>query len=464
MTTPAIKKIQSPYAPRRAFVPFHKREARWACLVAHRRAGKTVAAVNDMIKRALEAPPAPYHYFAPYRSQAKAVAWEYFKMYSRGLWRKPPNEAELKVFLVGEGRDISLYGADNADAARGQGSGGVYCDEYGDFRPSVWGNVIRPMLSERRGWAVFGGTPKGHNQFYDLYRRALSLAKGENDGDFDGGWFVATLKASETGILHPAELRAARAQLSDDQYQQEYECSFDAAILGAFYGKEMSRVDAEGRIGEVAYQPGFPVNTYWDIGYRDDTCIWLAQNVGDEIHVLDCIAESGADLDYFVGELKKRPYRYGRHWLPHDARAKTLASGGKSIIEQLARMLGIGAVGIVPSLSVEDGIQATRRALARTWFDNRCNLTSTSGVEALRQYQRAWDEDKKAFSKAPLHDWCSHYADAFRMLAIAEAKQEVESAIVKPPAWPVLFPEARPTLDQLWDEHDESQYNRLLRI
>ncbi len=440
-------------------MPFHQREQRWACLVAHRRAGKTVAAVNDMIKRALEGPSlAPYHYFAPYRAQAKAVSWEYFKRYSQPIWMKPPNEAELTLWLVGE-RKISLWGADNADAARGQGSAGSYCDEFGDFRPSVWGSVIRPMLSERQGWGVFSGTPKGHNQFYDTHRVAKTNGLGTEEA---GQWFSMVLKASESGILSASELRSARAQMSEDQYLQEYECSFDAAILGAYYGREMTAVDAEHRITNVPYDYEYPVHTAWDLGYTDDASIWWYQNIGNEVHVLDHYAESGGTIEDFregkwepgslIKEIFKRPFRYGIHHLPHDARAKTLASDGKSIVQKLGKYLGMQSLQIVPQLSVEDGIQAVRSTLPRCWFDHKCNKDSTDGVEALRQYQREYDEDKKAFRKIPRHDWTSHPADAFRMLAVAERRPDPPEPKKAPP---VFVDVHKMTLDQLWERHEE---------
>lgn len=431
---PKARVIELPYSPRKAFMPFHERKQRWACLVAHRRAGKTVAAVNDMIREAVRVTN-PYAYFAPYRSQAKAVVWDYFKYYAGPVLEKV-NEAELELRLI-NGASIRLFGADNADAARGLGFGGVYLDEYGDFRPSVWGNVIRPTLSDRKGWGVFGGTPKGHNQFYDIHRVA-SRDKVE--------WFSLVLKASESGILDPGELLAVRQQLTEDQYNQEYECSFDAAILGAYYGAEMAKVDAEGRIRPVPYDESVPVNTAWDLGYKDDTAIWWYQNVGQEIHVLDHISVSGANLEELASEVTDRPYVYQRHWLPHDAKAKTLASGGKSIVEQMAKFLG-NTLAIVPELSVQDGIQAARAALPRCYFDPKCN----EGTEALRQYQREYDEDKKAFRKQPLHNWASHPADAFRMLAVAER------GVVAPPPKPAEFSKLHQavTLDELWEIHEQ---------
>lgn len=382
-----------PYKPRGAFAQFHKRTKRWACLVAHRRAGKTVAAVNDLIRAALtsKSPMPQYAYIAPYRSQAKSVAWDYLKHYS-GTAMASANEAELTVEMV-NGAKIRLFGADNADAMRGLGFDGVYLDEFGDFKPSVWGNVVRPALSDRQGWCVFGGTPKGKNQFWEIRETAARLQD----------WFLLELPASKSGLLPDGELAAAKAQLSKDQYDQEYECSFEAAIMGAFYGQEMREATDQGRITAVAYDQAVPVHTAWDLGYRDDTAIWWYQVMRGEVHVIDYYAVSGANISEIASVVTSKPYSYGKHYLPHDARAKTLAAQGKSIIEQLAEHLGINNMAIVPDLSVQDGIQAARMMLPLTWFDaERCR----EGVEALRQYRREYDEDKKAFRQTPVHNWC----------------------------------------------------------
>ena len=387
-----------------------------------------------------------YGFVAPFRSQAKSVVWEYLKFYSQPI-AADSNESELTVTLL-NGSKIRLFGADNADAIRGLGFSGIYMDEFGDFKPSVWGNVIRPALSDRQGWAVFGGTPKGKNQFWDIRQTAAKL-KDE--------WFLLELPASKSGLLPAGELAAARAQLSKDQYDQEYECSFEAAILGAFYGEDLREATDEGRICQVDYQPEVPVHTAWDLGYRDDTAIWWYQVIRNEIHVLDYYAVSGANIDELGTLIKSKPYRYGKHYLPHDARAKTLASGGKSVIEQMAEHLGINNMAIVPDLSVQDGIQAVRQMLPQTWFDEeRC----FDGLEALRQYQREYDEDKKAFRQTPRHDWTSHPADAMRMLAIA---WRIEPK-VKPPdvIKPLMVgPENTVTLNDMWATHRTIRSSRL---
>lgn len=404
-----------PYSPRNAFLPFHQRTQRWGCLVAHRRAGKTVAAINDVIRAAATCKSAfpLFGYVAPYRSQAKSVVWDYLKTYSQPIIADS-NEAELTVTLM-NGAKIRLFGADNADAMRGLGFDGIYLDEYGDFKASVWGNVIRPALSDKQGWCVFGGTPKGKNQFWNIYETAR-----QNPAE----WFLLRLPASSSGLLPPSELAAARAQLTEDQYLQEMETSFEASILGSFYGTELREAEEQGRITNVAVDPNVPVHTAWDLGYRDDTSVWWYQVVRGEIHVVDFYSVSGANIQELAQVITDRGYRYGKHFLPHDAKAKTLASGGKSIIEQLAQYLGLGTLSIVPDLSVQDGIQAVRQMLPRVWFDNKCY----EGVEALKQYQREYDEDKKAFRQTPRHDWTSHPADAFRMMAISWKNEPVIKA------------------------------------
>ena len=440
-----MAEVLLPYSPRKAFLPFHDRTKRWACLVAHRRAGKTVAAVNDIIRAAVmyTGPNGLFGYVAPYQNQARRIAWDYFKFYAQPLI-SDTNEQMMTITLV-NGAKVSLFGADNADAMRGLGFSGVYMDEYGDFKPSVFGNVIRPALSDKQGWAVFAGTPKGKNQFWDIYETARRIPDE---------WFVLRLPASESGLLPQGELNAARAQLSEDQYLQEYECSFEAAILGAFYGTEMRQ--AEPRINErVVYEPGHPVHTAWDLGYRDDTAIWWYQVVGGEVRVIDFYAISGADIRAIAEVVVNKGYTYGKHYLPHDARAKSLQTG-RSIVEQLADHLGIGNLSVVPNIGLQDGIQAVRQMLPRTWFNSvRCG----DGIEALRQYQREYDEDKKAFRASPRHDWTSHPADAFRMLAVAWRQ---EPAAQKPLDSKVLIvgPQNQVTLNDMWQVHDRSVSRR----
>jgi hypothetical protein len=375
-----------------------------------------------------------FGYVAPYRSQAKSVVWDYLKNFAQPIILDS-NEAELTVTLM-NGAKIRLFGADNADAMRGLGFDGIYLDEYGDFKPSVWGNVIRPALSDKQGWCVFGGTPKGKNQFWNIYETAR-----QNPAE----WFLLRLPASSSGLLPPSELKAARAQLTENQYLQEMETSFEASIFGSFYGTELREAEEQGRITNVDVDPNVPVHTAWDLGYRDDTSVWWYQVVRGEIHVIDFYSVSGANIEELAQVITDRGYRYGKHYLPHDAKAKTLASGGKSIIEQLAQHLGLGTLSIVPDLSVQDGIQAVRKMIPTTWFDNKCY----EGIEALKQYQREYDEDKKAFRQTPRHDWTSHPADAFRMMAISWKNEPVFRAPDREKPL-MVGPQNTVTLNDMW--------------
>jgi hypothetical protein len=281
-------------------------------------------------------------------------------------------------------------------------------DEMADMKPSVWGEIIRPLLADRLGWATFIGTPKGHNAFYDIYNEATKKPN----------WYTKVLRADQTNLLAQSELDDAKATMSDNQYEQEFLCSFEAAILGAYYGQEMRRITDLERITTVDYDPMFPCHTAWDLGFNDSTSIWWFQVVYGEIRVLDHHSSNGQSIPFYIMLLDQKEdefgYKYGYHYLPHDARAKTLASGGKSIIEQISAKIDIKHLKIVPNLSIQDGIQATRLALTRAWFDNRCE----EGIECLRQYQREWNDDKKCFNDRPKHDWTSHSADAFRYLSI----------------------------------------------
>jgi phage terminase large subunit len=435
-----VQEVELDYQPRSVFLDFHERQQRWAVIIAHRRAGKTVSCLNDVIYRALieNKEDGRYAYVAPYYAQAKTIAWDYLLKFSQPVLAKA-NQSELWVELV-NGVKIRLFGADNPDALRGLYLDGVVLDEYADMKPSIWGAVIRPLLADRQGWATFIGTPKGHNQFWDVYSNALK----------DPDWYVKTLRASQTGLLPDEELADAAKSMSEDQYLQEFECDFESAILGAFYGKEMRQLTDQGKITDVKYDPMFPVHTAWDLGYSDDTAIWWFQVVHGEIRLLDYHSSNGQPVAFYAGIIQSREaergYHYGYHYLPHDARAKTLASN-KSIIEQLSDKIPLKSLRIVPNLSLQDGIQASRLALTRAWFDHKCE----DGIECLRQYQREYDEDKKVFRDKPRHDWTSHGADAFRYLSIVW-KDEAKIKQKDDPIKGVFVGKTDVSLNDLWKE------------
>lgn len=399
--------IVIPYLPRSQWVKFHESDKRWRVAVAHRRAGKTVAYVNELIRGALTCslPDPRFAYVAPFLSQAKSVAWDYVKRYCAPIPGVKFNEAELRADLPNGGR-VRLFGADNADALRGQYFDGVVLDEFGDMDPRAWVEVIRPALSDRTGWAAFAGTPRGKNTFYDLRQRATK----------DDAWGLWELKASETGLLSPSELEDARASMDEAAYQREYECSFDAAIEGAYYASEMLKAEEGKRLCRVPVEPTIKVDTAWDLGISDATAIWFVQDVGQERRIIDYLEVSGEGLPQIVKRLEDKGYRYGRHILPHDVEARELGTG-KSRIETL-RALGLKDIEVVPQQQVADGVNAVRLMLAKCWFDHdRCER----GIEALKQYRREWDGKRQVWRERPLHDWTSHAADAFRYLAMSRA-------------------------------------------
>jgi hypothetical protein len=396
------------YVPRIPFVPFHARNKRWAVLVCHRRCGKTVAAINDIVGRALNTRKthAQYAYIAPFYSQAKRVAFDYLLRYTSAI-RASVNIAELKVTLV-NGAVIYLFGADNPDALRGIYLDGVVIDEPAQMRPRLYSEVIRPLLADRQGWATFIGTPNGKNEFYEIVRAARANPKD---------WFHMTLPASISGLIPQPELDDARSIMGEDEYLQEFECSFEAAIKGSYYGRLINEMTQDGRLGTVPYDPSLPVQVSMDLGYTDSTATWMWQNLGTETRYIEAYEFSGLAISDYVDLLSERTakkgYVYGAIWLPPDARAKSLQTG-RSLIEILISNHGIRP-NIVPAMSVQQGIQASRLMLQSAYIDA---IGCAPGVEALRQYQREWDDTISAFKQNPKHDRSSHFSDSFRYSAL----------------------------------------------
>ena len=431
--------VESTYEPRRQFEEFHTRDQRWACLVAHRRAGKTVACINEVIARATYTSKvnARYAYIAPFYRQAKDVAWTYLKEYAEGLTVKV-RESSLRVELF-NGSWITLYGADNPDALRGLYFDGVILDEYGDCRPSLWGQVVLPTLADRDGWAIFIGTPKGKNHFYQIRERAKT----------DDKWYYDEIKASDSGILNESTLMEIRAECTEDEYLQEFECSFEAAVVGTYYASLITKLEQEGRIGPNpgVYTPGQQVFVAADLGRSDSTAFWYWQEGPDGPDVIDYDENDGKDLDFYFDLLDSKGYKYDTIWLPHDAKAKTLATK-RSTIEQF---LSAGyPVRLGAKLAVQHGIDAVRRVLPACRIDtNKCS----GGVEALRAYRRAYNEITKAFSERPHHDWASNGADAFRYMALQYEDRNELAPAPQPDAPLLKAPEIQ--LQPLWDARDK---------
>lgn len=416
-----MAQIKIPYKPRDLQAEMHKDLKRWNVLVMHRRFGKTVFAVNHMIKHALTCPlPRPrVALVAPTFTQAKRISWDYVKYYAGVIPGVTFNETELRADFPNGGR-IMLLSGENPDALRGIYLDLCVFDEYGMQNPRVWGEVVRPALSDREGSAIFLGTPNGHNHFYEIMQQAKNEVSEGSDY-----WYWKIAKASETKLVKEEELDAARKQMTEEQYEQEYECSFTAAIIGAYYGRLLVELEDKDRVTRVPYDPALPVHTAWDLGINDSTAIWFAQIFrGGAVNVIDYYENTGFGLDHYAEVLRQKDYHYGDHLAPHDIEIRELGSG-KSRLET-AFSLGI-RFKVIPKMKVADGINAARLLIPKCYFDkDNCAV----GIEMLKQYRQEWDEKRKIFRDQPRHDFTSHAADAFRYLAIGLENRTTYS---KPP-------------------------------
>ncbi len=402
------------YRPRVPQVALHQalESHRWVVGVCHRRMGKTVAAVAHMTVKATECqkPRPRFAYIGPTLKQARQIAWDYLKALTKSIPQVEQRESELAVNLW-NGARVQLFGADNPDALRGLYFDGVVFDEYGLQPGNIFSEVVRPGLSDRQGWALFLGTPNGKNQFYDMAQRAQT--------DDTGTWAYLCFKASETGIIVSEELADARTMMTEDEYAQEYECSWEAAVKGSIYGKEMDAAQQEGRIGVVPVDPVLPVETTWDLGVGDATAIWFVQRVrGGEVRLVDYYEAQGEGLPHFAQVLQQKGYTYGKHYAPHDIQVRELGSGRSRW--EVAKSLGI-TFEVIPRMhggiqqDLEEGIHAVRMLLGKCWFDaQRCH----AGIEALRHYRRDYNRRLQEYKAVPIHDWSSHAADAFRYLSV----------------------------------------------
>jgi len=291
---------------------------------------------------------------------------------------------------------------------------GVVFSEFALADPSAWG-YLRPILAENGGWALFITTPRGRNHASTFYEAAL----------LDPTWFAEQLPATATPVFTHDQLEVEHRELireygPDDgeaRYRQEYLVSFDAGVMGSYYGTMMEAAVKEGRVGKVLHDPTLPVHTAWDLGIGDATAIWCVQLVGHEVRFIDYIENSGVGLDWYARELDKRAWKWGEHVLPHDSEARELGTG-RSRVEVL-RGLGFHRTTVIPAQRIEDGVNAVRMVLPRSWFDaEKC----ARGISALQNYRRSWNEAARTYSDRPLHDWTSHAADALRYWALASVR------------------------------------------
>ena len=344
-------------------------------------------------------------YIAPQRNQAKSVAWEYCKQMSRTLPAVEINESELRIdFAAQQGRArLQLWGADSIDTLRGNYFDAVVLDEAAQMQANLWPQVIRPALSERAGTGTFIGTPQGHGAFYNRYITAQA----------DPDWYTAMFKASETGYISDEELEGIQRDLTAAEYAQEFECSFEAAIKGAYYGVQMSEVVDQDRVRNVPHDPSLPTFTAWDLGYNDSTIIVYAQQIAGEIRIIDCDQYNFTALDKIIRDVKAKPYMYADHIAPPDIKVHELSTGRTRL--EVAQDLGVNFT-VLGRQDVDDGISAVQRMLPRCYFDRDKTWDLT---EALKQYRTEYDNVKQVFKTKPLHDHNSDFADAMRYLAVS---------------------------------------------
>ena len=401
-----MKIIKIAYKPRPQQLELHEKlkQYRFAVCVMHRRGGKTVFAINHLIKEALTSKQKNFRgaFFSPTRVQAKLIAWDYLKEFSRVIPGMKFNETELRADFP-NGARITLFGAENPDASRGQFFDFVVCDEYAQMDSRMFAEVIRPAISDRLGKCCFIGTPQGMNLFYDLFEEAKSLPD----------WYTCIFKASETDLVPKEELESARKLMTEDQYAQEFECSWSANLQGAIYGKIISKMEDDKRISHFPYDPGYPVDIYFDLGISDQTAIIFTQQIGRALFVVDCYNDSNKSLDFYADYIKKKEYNIRNYVFPHDIEQRELSTGHTR--KEFAYSMGMRPIKVCPKLPIEDGVHAGQILLAKTYI-NRDNCKPF--LDAMKWYHRKWLDKQRVFSK-PVHDHSSHYADAWRTCAIA---------------------------------------------
>lgn len=339
--------------------------------------------------------------------------------------RENTNDTEMFIRLKC-GSTWQIIGSDRYDATVGAGPVGIAYSEWALANPSAWA-YHRPMLEENGGVAAFITTPRGRNHAYAMYNMAKDNPR----------WFAEVSNAQHTGALSEQQLEESLKEyialygedLGRAQFEQEYLCSFNAAILGAFYAREMFAVRQEGRVKPIVPVPGIPVHTAWDIGVRDDTSIWWFQVYAGKVWILDCYTASGVGVDHYAEICHNKPYLRGLDFVPHDAKVKEWGTGRTRI--ETMQQLGLNPR-LVSMATKMDGINAARKTLGLCVFHPRCEEV---GMAALEQYRREWDDEKKTFRASEVHDWTSHLADAFRYLAMAW-RHVPASAADKAPAQP----------------------------
>lgn len=406
-----VREISTGYTPRPGQAVLHRKLKRFNVLMLHRRFGKSVFAINEMIDQALRNNKKypVYGYFAPTFNLVEEIAWGYFQQFLKEVPGVEFNQQKLRIKIhrqqLGDHITIQLKSTDQLTAAIGKYYDGVVLDEFQDTNP-IFFNKLMPTTSDRQGWMIILGTPRGDD---DLTRK-LNMFKDNPQ------WFTCKVRASESGVIPPEELEIQRLSMLPEQYELEFECNETAALTGSYYGTIIEQLHNDKRIGIYPHDPNFEVDTGWDLGMNDLNTIWFVQQIRGEVRIIDYITDSSKGLGHYVSELYKKPYVYRYHYLPHDVKVRELGSGLTR--EETLYNLGLkrGSIVIADKLGVLDGINAVRQLLPTCTFNE---VTTELGLKCLRNYQRKYDDKKQTFLKEPLHNWASHGADGFRTLAVA---------------------------------------------
>lgn len=414
--------VKAKYKPREWAKEFHESPQRWKVLVLHRRAGKTTACINHLIRDACRNKNSYYAFISPTYKQGKRNTWDMFKEYSSVIPGATPNESELLIRYP-NGAKIQLFGADEPDSLRGLGLWGVVYDESSQHPASLHSEVVSKALADHLGYAIWIGTPKGRNEFHRRYEAA------KNSEDYYCAYVdIDDSLNRETGptidnlrtALEDDKKEIQMGLMTLDEFNQEWYLSWDAAIKGAYYSHQLQEARKQKRICKVSHREDVPVYTYWDLGISDYTTIVFAQKIDREIHIIDYYENNGCELDHYAMELRRRPYQYGAHYLPHDVQNREMGTG-RSRLELLGQQLGRDKIKVTPNISLKDGIDAARFMFNRCWFDEE---KTQPLLDALASYTQEWDDKRGMYRDKPLHNWASHAADAFRYLAVA-IKDEV---------------------------------------
>jgi len=405
------------YIPRRWQAWFHKNKKRHNILVIHRRGGKTHGVVHDMVDEAVNfnkvdpKTKVPYKnprygYYATTNQQARDAAWQPLKDATKHIPGVRYNEQKMRVVFPHPAGICTIFcsGTENFDAIRGGYLDGAILDEFGDMHPDVRDKVIYAMLTDRRGWEIIIGTPKGDNNFKKMYE-----AKKD-----DPNWCTAFLTVYKTGVFDDTEIAEIKEEMSEEAFRQEYELDWSASPEGYYYEAELARLREKERITSVPYDPRYPVMTFWDLGVNDYCAIWFVQEVGREPALIDYIEDKDKGLDHYWELLQEKDYKYSSHYLPHDVEHREITSA-QSRRDYLYNM-GMRNIIVVPkSKSVSEDVHKVRMVLRKCVFDR---VKTARGLECLAGYRKKWDSKEKVYLNKPTHNWASHGADAFRQFAV----------------------------------------------